>query len=300
MVGAFVREIHFFMPALVVCSRRRKMQTGFVLGSTVSSLDRGRITAAMHAFLLAATETACVARALGLRGCEDGGSADDDEITCSDLKHAIQFQVTSDTGNYLEPCMCAVLGLTENPSQPQLPPEAQDVMQAISETMELADFFTSMNLQHVYRAHVVALATQQRRPRHVLRFLQKWRGRSKEEMTRAFYAYLDDEAEDEDAEDEDAEDEDEDAEIEDAEIEEAGDEDAGDEDAEDEDAEDEDAEIEDAEGEDTDDEETDDEDHTFVREFTEAWRTTPERYATQIATASPLLQLINQSLQAAF
>ncbi len=258
------------------------MQTGFASTSndTLTALDRGRIAAAMHAFLLAATQTACAARAMGLRGqsnTPDREAAPDDEITPDDLKHAIQFQVTSDTGKYLEPCMRAVLGLGASADgNSNLPPEAHETMTAVAETIALADFFTAVHLQHVYRSHIVPLATQQRSPKATLRFLQdKSRTMAGDQLAAAFYSYLDDGEDayadaDEDADEDVDEDADADAEL---------DEDVN-------------------EGEDEHDDE--DADEVFVRDFTEAWRTTPDRYAAEITTAGALLQLIDRSLGDAF
>ena len=210
---------------------------------------------------------------MGLRGKKSNGStnniaaASEDEITPDDLKHAIQFQVTSDTGKYLEPCMRAVLGLSISTDEnSDLPPEAHETLGMVAETIALADFFTAVNLQHVYRSHIVSLATQQRSPEATLRFLQdKSRTMAGDQLAAAFYSYLD---EDEDAYADGHEDEDEDA---------NEDEDAG-----------ADAEV---------DEDADD---VFVRDFTEAWRTTPDRYAAGITTAGALLQLIDRSLADAF
>lgn len=251
------------------------MQTGFASTSsdTLTALDRGRIAAAMHAFLLAATQTACAARAMGLRGQSNAPdhreAAPEDEITPDDLKHAIQFQVTSDTGKYLEPCMRAVLGLgLSADGNSNLPPEAHETMVMVAETISLADFFTAVHLQHVYRSHIVPLATQGRSPAATLRFLQdKSRTMAEDQLAAAFYSYLDD---DDDAYDDEHDDEHND---------EHGDDDVN-------------------EGEDEHDDE--DADEVFVRDFTEAWRTTPDRYAAGITTAGALLQLIDRSLADAF
>ena len=259
------------------------MQTGFASTSsdTLTALDRGRIAAAMHAFLLAATQTACAARAMGLRGQSNAPdhreAAPEDEITPDDLKHAIQFQVTSDTGKYLEPCMRAVLGLgLSADGNSNLPPEAHETMTMVAETISLADFFTAVHLQHVYRSHIVPLATQGRSPAATLRFLQdKSRTMAGDQLAAAFYSYLDDD--------------------DDAYEDEHGDE-HGDEHDDDDKDEHEDDDV--NEGEDEHDDE--DADEVFVRDFTEAWRTTPERYAAGIATAGALLQLIDRSLGDAF
>lgn len=70
-------------------------------------------------------------------------------------------------------------------------------------------------------------------------------------------------------------------------------------DDEDDDDNDEEKNAEDAE--DAEDADTEDaEDDTFARDFADAWRTTPERYADRITTANPLMQFINRSLVTAF
>ena len=268
----------------------KNMQTGFASTSndTLTALDRGRIAAAMHAFLLAATQTACAARAMGLRGqsnTPDREAAPEDEITPDDLKHAIQFQVTSDTGKYLEPCMRAVLGLGASADgNSNLPPEAHETMTMVAETIALADFFTAVHLQHVYRSHIVPLATQGRSPAATLRFLQdKSRTMAGDQLAAAFYSYLDD---DDDAYEDADDDADEDA---DEDVDEDVDEDA-----------DADAELDEDVNEGEDEHDDEDADEVFVRDFTEAWSTTPDRYAAEITTAGALLQLIDRSLGDAF
>ena len=269
------------------------MQTGFASTSsdTLTALDRGRIAAAMHAFLLAATQTACAARAMGLRGqsnTPDCEAAPEDEITPDDLKHAIQFQVTSDTGKYLEPCMRAVLGLGASADgNSNLPPEAHETMTMVAETIALADFFTAVHLQHVYRSHIVPLATQGRSPAATLRFLQdKSRTMAGDQLAAAFYSYLDD---DDDAYEDEHDDDDA---YEDEHDDEHGDEHDDDDDK--------DEQEDDDVNEGADEHDDEDADEVFVRDFTAAWRTTPDRYAAEITTAGALLQLIDRSLGDAF
>ena len=171
------------------------LRTGLDTTCSVDDVrERNCVEAVLHAFLHSAVETAFVAAALGLVDVGDDG------LSVEILKRSMQFQLVHDLGSIVEPYIASQR--SGEALSPALCRQHRDALALLCAATSLSDFFTSLNLRHVYRAHIVNLAMAALDPVDVL---ERLRAVLPGDVERTFYALLD--RADEDFADEDFADE---------------------------------------------------------------------------------------------
>ena len=263
------------------------LRTGLDTTCSVDDVrERNCVEAVLHAFLHSAVETAFVAAALGLVDVGDDG------LSVEILKRSMQFQLVHDLGSIVEPYIASQR--SGEALSPALCREHRDALALLCAATSLSDFFTSLNLRHVYRAHIVNLAMAALDPVDVL---ERLRAVPPGDVERTFYALLD-RADEELADEELADEELADGEPADGELadENLDKDDGPDGDRPDEEenvtaADDVDENGEEEKEEDDDDEQDDAED---VAAFAEKWQTTP--HLLQTTTLTPTLAFVNAAI----